>query len=134
MKKILLAACFLLIANRASAEWFLIGTNNDKSNTTYIDSDTHKVTGVNSATSWFLMDFKNSMKVGNVMYQSSKTLYEFNCRDDRYRVLAMYFYSKNMGNGDAVSSSEDYKNNDWSSIPPGTVMSAMKKFACIKNK
>ena len=69
-------------------------------------------------------------------YLSKKIQNEFDCTNQRYRLLSLIFYSLNLGYGDVVSMYDSVTNSSltsvfsWKPLAPGTTGSELMIFAC----
>jgi Surface-adhesin protein E len=117
----------LLVLSRgpAYAEWEKV--TDDTENTPYVDSDTIRRKG-NLVKMWELRDYTNIRTVEAGSLLSVKALNEYDCAEERQRVLALVEYSNNMGRGKLVYT--DSITGEWSQIVPETVGQTMLKLAC----
>ena len=122
MKK-LLPLFLLLFSINGYCEWTLNAELDGQTN--YFDYSTKKVRG-NFVRIWSLSDSKKPSKYQNMTYLSSTYQYEFDCENDRVRILSGYFYSQSMGSGKVLDMYNGPK--DWIPIPPNSFfMSDLKK-------
>jgi len=82
---------------------------------------------------WNLLDFiaeqrsAGSTNFLETTYLSVKAQHEYNCKEQQ-RILAYYWYSKNMGNGNVVFSDDAIE--EWSSVHPNSTKEILLKYAC----
>lgn len=112
-------------------DWVAIGSTESAGGfTVYLDHGTILRKG-DLVKMWALYDYKTTQaKAGNV-YFSSEMQSEYDCTEERTRVLSYVEFSGNMGRGNVVSSGSDVPNT-WISVPPGSVGQALWKIACRK--
>ena len=114
----------------ACAEWIPIGTSDEGATIIYMDTDTIHRRG-DLVKMWDLMDYQLAQKTDSgSAYLSSKTQTEYDCSEERSRVLTFSFHSGNMGSGHVVSSS--VKEQTWSPVALGTVGQRLWKYACTQ--
>lgn len=113
------------------ADWVAIGSTESAGGfTVYLNQDTIVRKG-DLAKMWALYDYKSTQAKGGNVYFSSEMQSEYDCTEERTRLLAFVEFSGNMGSGDVVSSGSD-ETNRWVSVPPGSVGQALWKIACSK--
>ena len=119
----------MLIASPAWAEWTPIDNNDEF--TSYVDRATIRRNG-NFVKMWNMQDFKTVRKsASNDSYLSSKAQWEYDCKEERKRMLAFYWFSGQMGSGTVVYSDSDLENK-WSPISPYSLGETIWKVACGK--
>ena len=64
------------------------------------------------------------------LYLSSKEQIQFDCAEERVRLLALSLFSGNMGSGNVVHT--DSYETKWELIQPRSINRVMWKFACTK--
>ena len=78
---------------------------------------------------WELIDHKPLYQVGDGKpHYSIKRQSEYDCEQNRWRTLDLYFYSEHMATGEVVYRSATP--DDWNPVPAGSVGHALKEFAC----
>jgi Surface-adhesin protein E len=134
--KTLLILIVLLMSSSAKAGWINLGKgyNHDNTFTNYVDTTTIRKTG-NIARMWDLMDFETTQKISNkganILFRSSKTQSEYNCKKKQQRQLYMSLYTENLGKGEVVLT--DNNHTKWEPIPTGSsAAEALWKLACEK--
>lgn len=129
MKALIISAVLAAISNNAYADWSLLEDPAKSPFSIYIENDSIKKTGLTSAKAWFLLDFKKPEKIRKGSYLSSKELIEFDCKDDKTRLLASIRYSQKMGAGKSIDNF-DGANADWSFAAPDTISADLLKLVC----
>ena len=128
MKRLLMGLMLLMTATAASAEWILVGDNDEFIQ--YVDRTTIRRNG-NLVKIWGLRDFKTVQKAADGQsYLSSKTQEEYDCKEEKVRMLAFTVYDGKMGNGKVVESV--YDATRWIPIAPESIGEAKWKKACGK--
>ena len=127
MKRLLMGLMLLVTAGGASAEWTRVGGNDDYIQ--YVDRATIRRNG-NLVKMWDLKDYKTVQTFAGDSYLSDKTQSEYDCKEEKLRMLALLFFSGQMGNGKVVYANSD--GGKWSPIGPDSVAEAMWNIACGK--
>jgi hypothetical protein len=125
-----IACAFLLagVSGGAMAAWVPFGS--DEFGNTYVDPATLFRAG-DKAKMWHLVDFNNvQTKPSGKRYISEKSQYEYDCKEDRARLLNFLAHTGNMGRGGMVEG--DYRAQKWEALPPGSLLAHLRKFACAK--
>jgi hypothetical protein len=132
LKNSLIGLMLMAVSAGAMAEWTKTGGGDNPSTGAfdhYVDLSTIRKSG-NTAKMWTLNDYKKAQIVGNgKSYLSTMGRQEYDCNEEKFRVLSLYFYSGNMKNGDLVLS-DDTEDTQWRSIPPESISAAQFKIAC----
>jgi hypothetical protein len=115
-------------SSHAQAAWVEVGKTDIS--TVYADPATIRRIGP-IARMWFLLDYKVTQLRDTYMpFGSARDQAEFNCAEDRFRVLNFSFHSGKMASGEIVHSrSEPFS---WEPIPPQTGIDVLLKTACGK--
>ena len=119
----------LCAGSAAYAEWVRVVTNAVLTVVVYVDPDTIRHKG-DIVRWWELWDFKDVINEGGVSYLSARIQAEYDCGEERGRMLAFLDYSGNMGNGEIVRS--NFYDTKWEPIVPGSNGQAMWSAACSK--
>lgn len=127
MRNIILMLLLALVSSNAKAGWNSVGTV--KGTTLYYDPATLQRNLGNTVEMWSLLDYKTVQKVREKVYLSSKTLYEFDCVLQEYRILSRSYHSGSMGEGKVVASINKFR--EWQLMPPETIISVLIKIACL---
>jgi len=114
----------LLMTEPVYAEWIeaASATNGLKA---YVNLDTLRRNG-DSVEMWNLYDYEN--KETERQNLSSEVQQEFDCREERYRILAFTDFAENMGNGRVLFSAS--RSSDWMPVEPDTIVESIWNIAC----
>lgn len=107
----------------AWAEWTKVTTSTDGVATFYIDFATIRKNGI-LRRAWYLTALKQRAPAGEM---SRRVYYEFNCYEQRSRILHLTAYSAPMGGGQVIGSET---NGPWSDVPPNTIAEDMIYAVC----
>lgn len=124
MKKLLLVG-LMLLAGSAWAEW--VKDNESEEAQFFYDPDTIRKDG-NMRRVWRLQNLKQR---GQYSEMSRRMRMEYDCINERSRILADSFHSEPMAGGKTLHS-DDADDIIWREIPPGTIAAAMLKIVCSK--
>jgi len=126
MKFLLVAVLLMASMGTALANWVKVAT--DGKDTHY--GQTPAIAGTGQwVKSWQLIDYADAQDRRGKKVRSGLSLAEFDCVSRSGRLLALLFYSEQMGKGDLVQvASVDSK---WEPTQPG-VPDAYRKAACNK--
>jgi hypothetical protein len=123
IKSLFLALLF--VSGSAFAEWLLI-TKSPKGETVYIDPATIRKDG-DMRTFWRKAEYKDGGKYGDFFSGRSKV--EINCKKEEIRMLSLATFSApNLGG--EMTMSEDYPNERFSAIAPGTINNTFMQLVC----
>jgi hypothetical protein len=130
MKKLLITLTLILISTSAMAEWEYLGsTSADNGFNIFTDLSSIRKTA-NGFRMWALFDYKTrQVSASGDKYLSNISLHEFDCKDEKTRILTFAWYSDNMGKGNVVFSNRDISTS-WAYISPRTVDEQLYKTAC----
>ena len=123
MKKLFLV-CLMMLASSAWAEWVMYEESD--SATHYFDPATIRKEG-NMRRVWVLQDLR---KRGQYSEMSRRYRSEYDCKNERWRILTISEHSEPMAGGSAMRSQSD--EDSWTDIAPGTVTDTMLKIVCAK--
>jgi len=130
MKKILLAIALTAFSTGAMAKWMTVGKSEGAAGfTVYADQSTAKKTG-SSSTMWSLFDFNSTRTSKDFKYLSYKQLVEYDCKENKNRVMKYSLHSKHMGKSGAI-----FKNSvpgKWQKTTPESVSGNLLDIACKK--
>ena len=128
MKRLLLGLMLLVTATAASAEWIFADANDESIQ--YVDRATIRRNG-NLVKMWDMVNYK-TVQGGAVGYSylSSKAQSEYDCKEERFRLLALNLFDGQMGSGKVVIS--DSTPGPWAPISPGSRGEIVWKIACGK--
>ena len=134
MKRALLITLLVLSGGPAYADWVAVEKDYlmPGLQTVYIDPNTIHREG-NLVTMGQLIDFTGMQgnPRGPTRFLSTKTHKQFDCAEDRVRLLAFTEFSHRMGTGIRADGLVDKDN--WLSIKPESINKALWEVACNKN-
>lgn len=110
-----------------AAEWIKVEGNGDV--TFYVDPATISKAG-NKAIMLTLVDFRTANKSGDHPYMSMKTQHEYDCTENKWRLLNFSYHSGNMGGGELVHA--DAELGQWEPVKLGSGTQIRWKIACGK--
>ena len=127
----LLITLLVLSSGSVHAEWVAVEKNNELAGimTVYVDPDTIRRKG-NLVTMWQLYDFKAIQTVAGDSLLSIKRYNEYDCTEERTRMLAYTWFSGNMGSGKVVYSTPNEQ--QWEPVIPRSINRTLWKVACSK--
>jgi hypothetical protein len=129
MKRLLLITLLVLSSGPAYGEWVSVYSNDQDDMTIYLDPDTIRREG-DLVKIWGLYDYKTARTAAGISHLSLKNQSEYDCTEERTRMLAFTEFSGNMGKGDVVFSNSDEQK--WKPVAPGSVGQTLWKAACAK--
>ena len=101
MNRLLLGLMLLMTATAASAEWMRSGGNDRLIQ--YVDIATIRRNG-NFVKMWHLTDFNTVQTTDGASYLSQKSQQEYDCKEEKSRILAFSWFDGQMGKGKVVYS------------------------------
>lgn len=123
----------LLVLNAAPvyAEWVSISISKGGAGgyTVYFDPDTIRRNG-DLVKMWTLHDYKTTQTHEGKSFLSAKTQIQFDCAEERMRILAYWVISGSMGRGEVVTHYSD--EGEWEPIPPRSRGQSLWEVACGK--
>ena len=120
----------LLSSGPAYAEWVVLpGGGDDAVLAVYVDPGTIQRKG-DLVKMWSLYNFTTIQTNASTPYSSYKAQNEYDCAGERSRILAVTFFSGQMGRGQVVFS--DSAENDWQPVAPESIGRSLWKRACSK--
>ena len=125
IKKTLLLA-LMLVTGSAWAEWISVGSSDTVA--TYIDPATIRKDG-NLRKVWTIQDLKQRSPRGDM---SRRARNEYDCKSERYRVLALSTHSEPMTSGNTLTNYDLENSAAWLQIPPGSPSEIVLKIVCAK--
>ena len=127
MRKAILMLLLFVMSSSAAAAWVLAGRNEITS--AYADPASIRRTG-DMVRMWDMFDLKTARELDKKPYLSMKREVEYDCKEERSRLLFFSGHSKNMADGEVVYSSSDP--HDWEPISSSSGNETLWKFACGK--
>jgi hypothetical protein len=106
-------------------QWEL-ATGSELGTKVYTDSSTIRRRG-DLAKMWSLFDSETTQELQGKRYLSFQQQSEYDCVEERTRILALTFFSGHMGSGDVVRTAEK---TEWYTVGPGNVNQSLWKIAC----
>ena len=133
MKRLLLGLMLLVTATAASAEWTRVGGTNDGTDDfiQYVDRATIRKSG-NFVKMWNLRNYKTVRTLAGYSLLSMMTQEEYDCMEEKRRLLAYSWFDGQMGNGKVVVSNGNVR-GEWEPISPGSINETLWKIASGKN-
>ena len=130
MKRAFFIALLMLSSGPAYSEWVAVGDNVEL-DTIYIDLETFRRDG-ELAEIWVMTDSKLAKRFldTNSFYLSVRQLQQFNCGEERSRILNVTWFSSNMGKGTVIDTLT--KEGQWNPLPPGSVGRRLMEVVCKK--
>ena len=125
----LLLMFLMLNSQTAYAEWVLVSGDDEAGLKVYVDPATLRRNG-SLAKMWQLYDYKTVQTVAGDSLLSIKRFNEYDCAEERTRMLGYTWFSGNMGNGNVVYSTTEQL--PWELAVPRTINRTLWKVACDK--
>jgi hypothetical protein len=137
MKRTVLFVIFAIFSGSAAAEWTLLSSDTVKTEgvdagrgvKTFIDKKSTNANG-DRVTMWSLSDYESPVPFGGKQHLSSKSLDEYDCKNNEYRNLSVYWYSRHKAAGDTVYS--ETAPGKMQPIVSGSIVEKQWKTACGK--
>lgn len=134
MKKLLLTLMLAVVSSSVMAEWVLYGFSNGSKKgiiiTVYADPATLIKSG-NTVKMWSIFDYNKAQKDPNSpSFMSVKRQEEYDCKEEKKRLLYADFHSENMGKGDIVFN--EYATSKWTRLVPKSISQSLGEVACGK--
>ena len=130
MTRLLLITLLLLSSAPAYAEWVQVSDTDEAGKTVYVDPATIR-RNRNLVTMWQFYDDKTVQTVAGIGFLTVKEQWEFDCAEERGRVLALKEFSGNMGSGTMVDTNSQV--GKWIPVMPGSIGHTVWTVACSKN-
>jgi len=130
--RLILLMLGMLLMQSVWADWTKKSTENNSDGseelTTYVDYESIRET--DNGRSWWVLTDRRFVKGDPIYiaYKSVKTLHEFNCSGNQYRLLSTIIYSESQGKGAAIFSSD--KASNWRNVIPRSVGANDLEFIC----
>ena len=127
MKKILILQ-LLMVSTNLFAEWTKVTDSSDGDMTVYVDYGSIKKKG-NKVKMLDLTDFKTVHKNKSYRYLSQLSLNQYDCEEEKRRMLDFHWYAENMKKGNIVYSEKNI-NDEGKSIPTDSIGTDLFNIAC----
>jgi hypothetical protein len=121
--RFILMLLLLIAGSPAWAEWVKVSETDDGSS--YIDPATIRRIG-DVRRVWVLQDLKQS----SIGVMSRRALEEFDCKEERRRILTLSSHSGAMASGDVIAT--DNSPGEWDYLPPNTPGATILGIVCAK--
>jgi hypothetical protein len=125
----LLITLLVLSSGPAYAEWVKVGDGDEAGKTVYVDPATIRRNS-NLVKMWQFYDYKTVQTVGGIRFLTAQEQWEFDCAEERSRVLALKEFSGNMRSGTVVDTNTQV--GKWAPVIPGSMGQTVWKVACGK--
>jgi hypothetical protein len=125
MKKAIITCLIAVCSLPAVAEWVYVNETNVS--IMYIDLSSIR-SDKDSRRVWVIEELKQSGQDGAM---SRRVREEFDCKNERYKLLSMSVHTGSMATGKSIFDF-DKPNDSWSEIPPSTTQRAILEFVCAK--
>ena len=125
----LLLTLLVLSSGPVYAGWVLTSGDDEVGLKVYVDPDSIR-RKENLVKMWQLYDYKTVQTVAGDSLLSIKRYNEFDCSEERTRMLAYTWFAGNMATGKVVYSTPDEQ--QWEPVVPRTINHTLWKVACNK--
>lgn len=129
MTRLFLITLLLLSSGPAYAEWVKVSESDDAGKTVYVDQATIRRNS-NLVKMWQFYDYKTVQTVGGNRFLTAKEQWEFDCAEERSRVVARKEFSGNMGSGTMVFTNSQV--GKWLPVMPDSIGRTVWEVACGK--
>lgn len=129
MRKLIVLLLLAMLSGGAAADWVVVNLSDDGM-VAYADPATIRKSG-NMVRMWNLMDFKTAELMGDRGFLSQKSQQEYDCKNERIRLIYFTWHSGNMGKGNVVHTVN--RTTDWHPVSPGSINEDLWRLACGKN-
>ena len=125
----LLSVVLGIVSANALAEWSLLASGDGKD--IYVDRSTIRRSG-KTVKMWDMFDYWTPQQRGDAMhYMSSKAQVEYDCINERARLLYFSNHSGSKGGGETLTD-QTVSAPSWAPIAPESIVEAYWKIACGK--
>ena len=125
--KVVLMLALGLTCSSAMAGW--IKVNYNERVTSYVDPSTIRKNG-SMVKMWSLLDLKTSIVTNGNEYSSIISRDEYDCKEEKSRLLSLTMYAGKMGQGEVVHTESSI--DAWQEVVPNSTASIKWKRACGK--
>jgi hypothetical protein len=120
----------VLSSGPAYADWVEVDSSNSNGGySAHIDPNTIRRQG-DLVKLWYLFDYKTTQTIRQGSFLSMRAQGQFDCAEERFRVLALMYSSGNMGRGNTVYN--DIDEGKWGPVAPKSIGEALWEVACGK--
>ncbi len=118
----------------AQAEWKkLTDSPNFGGFIVYVETTSFRIDkGSGLVKMWILYDFKTSQEGYQVPYLSMRIQRQYDCKQERARMLAQSFFGDHMAKGDVIST--ESPEGTWMPVGSGTIGKSLWELACSNSK
>ncbi|MEE9223111.1 MAG: surface-adhesin E family protein [Nitrosomonadaceae bacterium] len=132
MHKAILIMLLVVVSSSAMADWVYVSEHTDNSGfspsyAVYADPDTIRKLG-NKLKVWDLSDNKTAEIFLGKKSMSTSSQKEYNCEEEKMRLLHETAYSKNMGRGEVIKTVNNI--TEWMPLAPYSIGNDLLKYAC----
>lgn len=118
----------MVFSQKLYAEWTKVASTSDGYATTYVDLGTLKKSG-HKVKMWSIYDLNAPRERGGYVFLSTRSLFEYNCNEETYSLLAESWFSGNMAKGEVIYSPSSY---GPIYVPPDSLVQGAWRVACLK--
>ena len=129
MTRLFLVTLLLLSNGPVFAAWVKVSDGDETGKSVYVDPTTIRRNS-NLVKMWQLYDYKTVQTVGGIRFLTAEEQWEFDCAEERGRVVALKEFSGNMASGTMVFTNSQVSR--WLPVIPGTTSEKVWKMACSK--
>lgn len=127
MRKIVFLIFLVFVVTAVRAEWVKVGAGAKQGETHYFDpTSTQKNDHFRKV--WVLASYDQKQSGG---YQSVKSLYEFDCQEEKARSHTMLLYPDSQAATSVIGAQHD-RSKDWFSYATGSFLAHIAKAVCEK--
>lgn len=130
MRKSIWIVLVVVARNAFAGDWTPVSS--DDYMATYVDMESVRKTG-NTSKIWVMYDYRKIQNfTDSINYQSAGVQQEYDCENERSRILSYVFYSGQLRSGNVTYSYQ--KNGDWRPLVPDSVSHSVYRIACSDRK
>jgi len=119
-----------LVSGSASAEWVKLASGGNDADTLYTDPAAIRKAG-KSVRVWSLVDHRQALADSfGKSHMSEKVQWEYDCKEEKRRMLTYATFPEHLGQGKAVYSDSDP--GKWEAVSPGADRESIWKLVCGK--
>ena len=129
MTRLCLITVLLLVSGPAYAEWVKVSDRDEAGKTVYVDPATIRRNS-NLVKMWQFYDYKTVQTLGGNRFLTVEEQWEFDCVEERNRVVARKEFSGNMGRGTMVFTNSQV--GKWIPVSQDGIDRTVWEVACDK--